>query len=193
MHKFLAEHKKKYAPELLFFGQLPGARRVAEPSPSEYLPGTPGVNKHMVVMEYIEGSLIESIVSRKERIPENVLAQIEEVLEVLHRKGYVFADLRPPNVILTKDGNIKFIDFNWSGSYDMRNQDCMPNRIKELVKEDESQDIAPLYPKTKSLFTYYPWDIIKAFRVEDLSVITPLNDWNMYERLFKNPKYESEE
>lgn len=37
------------------------------------------------------------------------------MLELLHGHGLVFGDLCPLNVMTTKDGEVRLIDFNWAG------------------------------------------------------------------------------
>ena len=60
----------------------------------------------MVVMDWVDAQIP----------PPNHRGMVEEVLKLLHGNGYVFGDLRDPNVLFDKDG-VKFIDFNWCGLY----------------------------------------------------------------------------
>ncbi|CAA7260518.1 unnamed protein product [Cyclocybe aegerita] len=43
------------------------------------------------------------------------LERLRKALETFHRKGFVFGDLRMPNIILDTDGHPRLIDFEWSG------------------------------------------------------------------------------
>jgi serine/threonine protein kinase len=65
----------------------------------------------MVVMEYIDGETLD----KAERTPPTLMDQIRNALKVLHDQGYVFGDLRPPNVMITKNDEVKLIDFDWAG------------------------------------------------------------------------------
>jgi serine/threonine protein kinase len=68
----------------------------------------------MVVMEYIDGKTLaqEEI---NAQMKEKVRLELKRALDLLHDKGLVFGDLRPPNVMITKESEVKLIDFNWAG------------------------------------------------------------------------------
>src|SRR5258708_8935234 len=40
---------------------------------------------------------------------------VEHVVGLLHKAGYVFGDLRLPNILNLQDGHVMMIDFDWSG------------------------------------------------------------------------------
>jgi serine/threonine protein kinase len=71
----------------------------------------------MVVMEYVDGDTLA--VKRGSGIDEvtvkTVRSEVQRALELLHDQGLVFGDLRRPNIMITKDGRVKLIDFNWAG------------------------------------------------------------------------------
>ena len=70
----------------------------------------------MVVMEYIDGETLAQI--KEEMNPqttEEVRLELRRALDLLHDRGLVFGDLRPPNVMITKAHRVKLIDFNWAG------------------------------------------------------------------------------
>jgi hypothetical protein len=115
VHKFLAH--QGWAPTLRYCGpfyknaELPGDF----PGPAQSAP--PGLYLHsnirMVVMDYIDALPLDES-------PKEAIEQIKNVLAALHTNGYVFGDLRPPNILFNKDGKVKFIDFDWSGRYDTK-------------------------------------------------------------------------
>jgi serine/threonine protein kinase len=97
-HRLLA--KANLAPELLYYGRI----GVQEGDPSYG-------HLRMVVMEYIDGETLD----KAKRIPPMSRDCIRHALDLLHKSGYVFGDLRPPNVMVTKNQEIKLIDFDWAG------------------------------------------------------------------------------
>ena len=70
----------------------------------------------MVVMEYIDGDTLgKAMPKMNEETMKRVQSEVRRALELLHRHGLVFGDLRLPNIMITKDGQVKLIDFNWAG------------------------------------------------------------------------------
>jgi serine/threonine protein kinase len=49
------------------------------------------------------------------RIPGTLVDQIKLALQHLHTNAFVFGDLRPSNVMITKNEAVKLIDFDWAG------------------------------------------------------------------------------
>lgn len=70
---------------------------------------------HYIVMEYIEGETLKEYITRHERISiDNAVKftiAIAEGLEHAHAMGIVHCDIKPHNVLITKQGSIKVTDF----------------------------------------------------------------------------------
>ncbi len=68
----------------------------------------------LMIMEYVDGTTLESIM-RKGRIPlHNAIDYISQVLSALayaHKRGIVHRDIKPSNMMLTSSGAIKLMDF----------------------------------------------------------------------------------
>ena len=68
----------------------------------------------LLVMEYVDGERLE------DECPEHldaivaVFMKVAEGLQALHQAGYVHADIKPNNILLTRDGGVKIIDFGQS-------------------------------------------------------------------------------
>jgi len=90
----------------------------------------------MVVMEYV---------SARDKDPTRLLdaeelGQLGEIIKTLHTKGYVFGDLRRPNIVVTKEKKVQLIDFDWAGKEgDVRYPMCLSPYISwaPSVHEDE--------------------------------------------------------
>ena len=109
VHRFLAD--KGYAPQLLYCGPIPEADTILANIP---LPMTEGAIDRrllplmrMVVMDYVKPSGYPAEQVARE--------QLERVLDLLHDEGYVFGDLRKPNILFDVDKKLKLIDFDWAG------------------------------------------------------------------------------
>jgi len=72
---------------------------------------------HYLAMDFVRGSDLEDIIRRERYIPEERALrwadQICDVLEYLHQQKppIIFRDLKPSNIMIEPDGNIKLIDF----------------------------------------------------------------------------------
>ena len=68
-----------------------------------------------IVMEYIEGITLKQYIEQNGSIPwknaVGVVMQILRALQHAHDKGIIHRDVKPQNIILTKDGDIKVTDF----------------------------------------------------------------------------------
>jgi serine/threonine-protein kinase len=74
-----------------------------------------GVRLPYIVMEYVEGRTLRDVLREGRRIlPERALeitADILDALEYSHRAGIVHRDIKPGNVMLTPNGDVKVMDF----------------------------------------------------------------------------------
>jgi serine/threonine protein kinase len=71
-----------------------------------------------LVMEFIEGNglnfLIETKSAQLEGNRINYLLQLTEAIEYVHQQGYMHRDICPRNVMVTREGVLKLIDFGLS-------------------------------------------------------------------------------
>jgi len=69
-----------------------------------------------LVMEYVEGSNLKLLMTQQDpMLGENVaevLIQTAEALECLHDGGFMHLDFKPENVLLTRNGGLRLIDFD---------------------------------------------------------------------------------
>ena len=68
------------------------------------------------VMEYVEGDSLKDYLKKHNRKisfeeAKRILVPVMDALEVVHSKGIVHRDISPDNIIITKDGGVKLLDF----------------------------------------------------------------------------------
>ncbi len=74
-----------------------------------------GTKMQYIVMEYIDGITLKEYIARQKEIKYNeavhFIGQILCALKHAHNKGIIHRDIKPQNIMLLKDGNIKVTDF----------------------------------------------------------------------------------
>jgi serine/threonine protein kinase len=78
-----------------------------------------------LVMEFVDGQRLED--HRPEKLVDMIpiFKRVAEGLHAIHTAGYAHADIKPNNILLTKDGGVKLIDFG---------QSCPLGHTKERVQ-----------------------------------------------------------
>ncbi|MFI3230297.1 MAG: protein kinase [bacterium] len=70
---------------------------------------------YYIVMEYVEGYNLKQIIKNKPQFPNDeiliISMQIANALEVAHNASIVHRDIKPQNILVTEDGEIKVTDF----------------------------------------------------------------------------------
>ncbi len=77
-------------------------------------------NQLILLMEYIEGRTLESILGAGRVAAAEAVEYIRQILSALdyaHRQGVVHRDVTPANVIVTESGEVKLTDFGLSKSF----------------------------------------------------------------------------
>jgi serine/threonine-protein kinase len=71
--------------------------------------------RYYLSMEFIFGEDLEDVLKRQQRFPEPQVLQwadeLCDVLEFMHARGLIYRDMKPSNVMITRDGKLKVVDF----------------------------------------------------------------------------------
>lgn len=84
-------------------------------------------NRWYLVMDYIEGHTLKTEAQNRGTIPEseviNWALQLCDILDFLHKRNppVIFRDLKPDNIMLTPEGQIKLIDFGIARHFQLGN------------------------------------------------------------------------
>ncbi|KAK6987832.1 Proteinkinasesubdomain-containing proteinPKL ccin9, partial [Favolaschia claudopus] len=114
-HRLLAG--RGLAPQLLYCGLVDAAASYS------------GIK--MVVMGFVAGKTL-SWLKMKQVIPQHLGDELASILDVLHRAGFVYGDLREPNIMLTDDAKkVQLVDFDWAGKV---GEACYPISLSKSVQ-----------------------------------------------------------
>jgi len=100
--------------------------------------------REAVIMEYVEGkSLREILNTRKKLTPQltiHIGQSVAAALDIVHSKSLVHRDVKPGNILLTRDGMVKLADFGIAknidaGPDDLTSPNIMMGTAKYLAPE----------------------------------------------------------
>ena len=99
-----------------FFSEVYSAGRMHHPSVvSVYDAGQEG-DYNYIVMEFVDGVTLQEYVSGGKTLTPNevvdVIYQCAKGLDYVHRQGVIHRDLKPGNIMLSHDGEVKIMDFS---------------------------------------------------------------------------------
>jgi len=70
---------------------------------------------HFIVMEYVDGPTVHTLMKKSKRLPEQeaieIIRQVTLALREAHRLNLIHRDIKPANIILNRDGVTKLADF----------------------------------------------------------------------------------
>ncbi len=83
-----------------------------------------------LVLEYVEGKPLPCPVPEKEAV--RLAIQIATALEAAHKKGIIYRDLKPGNIIVTDEGSIKLLDFGLAKLYEQDAASTQLSKVKSI-------------------------------------------------------------
>jgi serine/threonine protein kinase len=75
-------------------------------------------NSSFIVTEFIDGVSLLSYEFRKPEDYYRIFGQLIDAVEYLHSKKVIHFDIKPENIMITEDGNLKLIDFGAAATPD---------------------------------------------------------------------------
>lgn len=75
---------------------------------------------HYIVFEYIDGLSLEQLIRRERYLPNDmalyILHQVCLALQYAHSRDVIHRDIKPANILLSRDGEVKLVDFGIASS-----------------------------------------------------------------------------
>ncbi len=120
-------------------------------------------SQHFIVMEYVDGKPLDQLLDLQGKLPAATSAQIAmqvlEGLEAAHDLGITHRDLKPGNIMITKRGFVKLMDFGIArleNAARITRQNSVIGTLEylapELIKGEEPSKCSDLYALGVMLF-----------------------------------------
>ncbi len=119
--RFLKQTEQEY--EIASKLEHPGLRRIERMIKRK--DGLLSVSEIVLVMELIDGEPLDKAAPRTFEQAAHVFEQVARAMAYMHAKGFVHADMKPNNIIVTVSGDAKIIDLG---------QSCPTNTVKKRIQ-----------------------------------------------------------
>lgn len=110
----LTPKQRKHAIER-FFREARAAAALAHPNILQIYGAGEDQGRHFIAMEYLEGSTVREILQNDGPLPPSeavlIAVQIANALQYAHSRGVVHRDVKPDNIMVLPDGQVKLTDF----------------------------------------------------------------------------------
>jgi serine/threonine protein kinase len=147
------------------------------------------VRKVHLLIEYVNGKTLDTM--PRIRLPQlvQIFEKVASALVHMHRRGVCHADLKPNNIMLSRTGDVKLIDFGlaWiKGESKRRVQGTPEYMAPEQVKKSMVNERTDLYNFGATMYRLVTWRHPPAtLSLEDGGIPVDAKTW---ERLFKPVK-----
>ncbi|HON79920.1 MAG TPA: serine/threonine-protein kinase [Spirochaetota bacterium] len=115
-----------------------------------------------IVMEYVDGKPLSAVIEEKGKLDPRVailiFSEVARGLEYAHNKGVVHRDLKPHNIIISKKGEVKIIDFG----------------IASIEEDEDSEITKQMLTKTGSAIGTPAY--MSPEQMRDMKSVTPHSD-----------------
>ena len=99
-----------------FFAEVYSAGRMHHPAVVAVYDAGQQDDWNYIVMEYVDGVTLQEYVTGDRILTTNqvidVMYQCAKGLDYVHRQGVIHRDLKPGNIMLSSDGEVKIMDFS---------------------------------------------------------------------------------
>jgi serine/threonine protein kinase len=110
-----------------------------------------GGDIQIVVMELIDGVDFETLMRKRKKLPDKEIKRIMDILEIsigkLHDLGVAHKDIKPNNIMVTRDGMVKLVDYGMS---------CLDTECKWGGTPDYMH---PYLKKKKDFMSRHLWEL----------------------------------
>lgn len=99
-------------------------------------------NRNFIVMEYVHGKTLKHLIQQRGAIEKKeavfIMQQIAEALVVAHEHGVIHRDIKPQNIMIKADGQVKITDFGIAmtqGSVQLTAHDSVMGSVHYMAPE----------------------------------------------------------
>ena len=152
---------------------------------------------HYIVMEYVEGITLKTYIEKKGQLSfkeaVSIAIQVARGIEAAHNKQIIHRDIKPQNIIISKDGKVKVTDFGIARATTSSNtistsvMGSVHNTSPEQARGGVVEDISDIYAAGLSMYEmvtgHVPFDgestvtvAIKHLQEEIISPIVEVPD-----------------